>query len=211
MSLGFVLDEIRELGRGDHTVTTLGAELDELAIRTSVPFIALVLAQRTLSDTQIDFIQGMIDRVNHVRLEMSASDEDTASLTTIAAQLGDQPDLGAAHAIAVSRSLDFPILTVDLKYGEPTVAVVPWHIEFFEIREAGWSRGGDLGRGLLQRQAQAQRQRRAAACHIRASDDREEASIIGPGEGRCGIGPFHGLRGLTDAAGKLVGQHIVVA
>lgn len=137
MSLGFVLDEstIRELGRGDHTVTTLVAELDALAIRMSVPFITLVLAQRTLSDTQIDFVRGMIDRVEHVRLETPASDEDAASLTMIAAHLGDQPDLGAAHAIAVSRSLDFPILTVDLKYWEPIVAVLPWHIEFFEIRD----------------------------------------------------------------------------
>lgn len=43
-------------------------------------------------------------------------------------------------------------------------------------------------------------QRRAAAGHIRASGDREEASVIGPGEGRCGIGPSPRFQGIDNLA-----------
>nr|WP_269128655.1 thiopeptide-type bacteriocin biosynthesis protein [Nonomuraea sp. K271] len=53
-----------------------------------------------------------------------------------------------------------------------------------------------MDRRLLQHHPAAQRQRGLAAHHIRTSHDREETSLIGPAEDRCGIEPSPRFEGI---------------
>lgn len=137
MSYGYVFDDhtLRELGRADDGLAAFVANLDAMAVRMSVPVIALVVAQQVLSDDQLDFVHGLIRNMEHVQLEAIASLEDSAALTAVATYLNDPPDLSAAHTIAISRLLDFPILAVDLKRWEAIVAQLPWQIELVEITD----------------------------------------------------------------------------
>ena len=60
-----------------------------------------------------------------------------ASNALILAQQGlaERPDLPAAHAVALARHLEWPILTADLKRWEAVRASLPWHIRLVEIAE----------------------------------------------------------------------------
>ncbi|TQS17995.1 hypothetical protein [Microbispora sp. KK1-11] len=137
MNTGYVLDDvtINEFGRGNTVVTQLIANLDAHAIRMSIPAITLAVAQHDLSEAQIEAIHGTIKFVEHVRLEVVSTLEETQRISEAYAYLAEQPDLAAAHVVAVSRHLGFPVLTTNQKRWDPVLAQLPWTVAVFEISD----------------------------------------------------------------------------
>ncbi|MGW4411979.1 hypothetical protein ACWEJ6_48790 [Nonomuraea sp. NPDC004702] len=134
---GYVLDDLflRELGRGDDTLTNLVAALDAAAERMSVPSITLTAAHRGLSDPQRDMLHGVIEYLPRVRLEPLTDLDHTRHVSLVAEHLGDAPDLAAAHAIAISRYLDFPILTTSERRWGPVLDRLPWQVAVVEASD----------------------------------------------------------------------------
>ncbi|GGO05999.1 hypothetical protein GCM10010116_11800 [Microbispora rosea subsp. aerata] len=137
MNIGYVLDDvtINEFGRGNTVVTQLIANLDARAIRMSIPAVTLAVAQHDLGDAQIDAVHGTIKFVEHVRLEAVSTLDETQRISEVYAYLADQPDPAAAHVVAVSRHLGFPVLTTNRKRWDPVLAQLPWTVEVFEISD----------------------------------------------------------------------------
>ncbi|MEV0583962.1 hypothetical protein [Nonomuraea sp. NPDC050310] len=134
---GYVLDDLflRELARGDDMTANLVAALDFAAERMSVPAVTLAHAQAGLSPRQQDTLNGLVENLPNVLLDVVANLDHTLRIAAIAEHLGDAPDLSASHVVAVSRYLDFPILTLDRERWAPVLDVLPWQVTVVEASD----------------------------------------------------------------------------
>ncbi|MFI1914617.1 hypothetical protein [Nocardia sp. NPDC020380] len=134
---GFVLDDtvIHAFAFADNSVVGLISALVSHDTRLSIPAVTLALAQARLSDTQCDEVNGMADNLEHVRLETLSTTWQVTDLSRIVGLLGNDPDMAAAHAIAVARHLDWPILTADRARWADITATMPWPVELVELAE----------------------------------------------------------------------------
>ncbi|WP_147267816.1 hypothetical protein [Spongiactinospora rosea] len=137
--MGYVLDDVTicELGRGDPVIANLVASLDAHDVRMSIPVLALAVAQHGLSNAQIEAVHGMFLHLTHTEPAVVSSTSDVLHLSAVSIHLGEPEDMAAAHAVAVSRYLDFPILTPSPKRWEAARARLPWHVELIEIADLG--------------------------------------------------------------------------
>ncbi|MEV0584508.1 hypothetical protein [Nonomuraea sp. NPDC050310] len=135
--LGYVLDDtvLVEVGRGDFDVRALMVIFNQSDTRTSVPAITLAVAEASLSPDQRRVVRGMIDALDNVELALVSTQDEAARLSEVVARMTPPADMAAAHAIAVSQYLDWPILTMSRKRWAPVVTELPWRIELVEIRD----------------------------------------------------------------------------
>ncbi|MGI5487818.1 hypothetical protein [Microtetraspora malaysiensis] len=108
---------------------------DRSHVRTSVPAITLAVAEAALSPDQRRVIRGMLDVLEHIHLEVISTQAEAERLTEVVARMEQPADMAAAHAVAVSQYLDWPILTLDLRRWETVKAHLPWPVELVEIAD----------------------------------------------------------------------------
>ncbi|MEV0340978.1 hypothetical protein AB0H49_18325 [Nocardia sp. NPDC050713] len=134
---GYVFDDtvLDAYGHGSDNVARLIAGLDGRQIRMAVPAITLAVAQAALSDEQCDDIDGVIDSLEHVQLDPLVHTDQITELSRVIGVCGSPPDSAAAHAIYVSKRLDWPIVTVDRKRWAVLEEGLPWPLELVELAE----------------------------------------------------------------------------
>ncbi|MEV4459161.1 hypothetical protein [Microbispora sp. NPDC049633] len=137
-ALGFVLDDtvLAELGRADRELHALLLAYDEHDLRTTVPALTLAVAEAALTPDQRLILSGTLKILSHVWIAFISDEEESARLADVLTYLGDTPDAGAAHAVAVAQHLDWPILTMSMKRWEPIAALLPYRLDLFEIKDS---------------------------------------------------------------------------
>ncbi|MFI7703267.1 hypothetical protein [Nonomuraea sp. NPDC049480] len=134
---GYVLDDtvLIEMGRRNLGLHRLIISFDRASVRTSVPFITLVAAEAVLSPDQRLVVRGVIDFLEHVYVDPIAAHTEAVRLTEVVSRMEQPADMAAAHVVAVSQHLDWPVLTADASRWDTIKAHLPWQIELVEIAD----------------------------------------------------------------------------
>ncbi|WP_188189958.1 hypothetical protein [Nonomuraea sp. SYSU D8015] len=134
---GYVPDDtvLIELGRRDMALHRLIISFDRAHVRTSVPFITLAAAEAVLSPDQRLVVRGVIDVLEHVHVDPVAAHTEAARLAEVVARMEQPADMAAAHVVAVSQHLDWPVLTADAGRWDTIKAHLPWQVELVEISD----------------------------------------------------------------------------
>ncbi|MGA5758058.1 hypothetical protein [Nonomuraea bangladeshensis] len=132
---GYVLDDtvLIELGRRDLGLHQLIVSFDRAHVRTSVPVIAFATAEAALSPDQRLVLRGLTDILEHLSLEPVAAHTEAVRLAEVTARMEPPADMAAAHVIAVSQHLDWPVLTADAGRWDTVKAHLPWRVDLVEI------------------------------------------------------------------------------
>ncbi|MEW9548153.1 hypothetical protein [Nonomuraea sp. NPDC050783] len=136
---GYVLDDtvLIELGRRDLALHRLIVSFDRAHVRVSVPVITLATAEAALSPDQRLVLRGLTDVLEHLSLEPVAAHTEAVRLAEVTARMEQPADMAAAHAVAVSQHLDWPVLTTDAGRWDTIKAHLPWRVELVEISDLG--------------------------------------------------------------------------
>lgn len=134
---GYVLDDtlITAFAQGNAHVTHLIASLDARQLRMAAPANVLVASQAGLSDDQCETLNAVVAHVEHVMLDDLSDLDNITALARALGWIGEPHDVAAAHAAAVSKRLDWPVLTLDAARWQPVVEKLPWKVPLVELRE----------------------------------------------------------------------------
>ncbi|WP_067542070.1 hypothetical protein [Nocardia crassostreae] len=134
---GYVLDDtlLRALAQGDDDVANLIASLDARNVRMAVPVNTLLMAQAGLSDEQSEYLNAVVERVPHIRLDDLTELDHISAIARVEAWIREPEDIAAAHALALAKLLDCPILTLDLQRWKRPQTAVPWQVRLIEYRQ----------------------------------------------------------------------------
>ncbi|MRH88149.1 hypothetical protein GFY24_11960 [Nocardia sp. SYP-A9097] len=133
----YVLDDtvLRAFGEGSDDAANLIASLDARSIRMAIPQIVLIRAEAGLSDEQCEYINAVVERVDHILLDDLTELDHLSAIAHVAAWIGQPEDSAAAHALALARRLDCPILTMNATRWEHARAAIPWQVRIVEFRQ----------------------------------------------------------------------------
>ncbi|MFR9753988.1 hypothetical protein ACL02S_23515 [Nocardia sp. 004] len=134
---GYVLDDtlITAFAHGDAHVTHLIASLDARKLRMAAPANVLVVSQAGLSDEQCETLNAVVAHVEHVMLDDLSDLDHITALAHALGWLGSPHDVAAAHAAAVAKRLDWPVLTLDAARWQLVSEKLPWKVPLVELRE----------------------------------------------------------------------------
>ncbi|WP_330178795.1 hypothetical protein OHB26_19950 [Nocardia sp. NBC_01503] len=135
----YVLDDtvLRGFGECSDDAANLIASLDARSIRMAIPQNALITAEAGLSDEQCEYINAVVERLDHILLDDLTELDHLSSTAHVAAWIGQPEDAAAAHALALARRLDCPILTMNAKRWEHPRLAIPWQVRIVEFRQDG--------------------------------------------------------------------------
>lgn len=137
MSAGYVLDDtvLHAYAHGDANVSNLIAVLHSRDIRIAVPFLALATSLVGLSEDQRAQVNGVVDNLDSIQIAALATSDDANELADIQAAANEPIDLPAAHTVAVSRYLDWEIITTDRSRWTDTEQRLPFPVSIVEFAD----------------------------------------------------------------------------
>ena len=133
---GYVIDDsvLVALAQGNNDAANVIASLDAAETRMAVPAVTLATAQAELSPDQIAILNGVVENLEHLRLDQLADVQHATELSrTLYWFANPRTDISAAHAATVAKRFDWWILTLDTQRWDQVTAELPWRVDLVTL------------------------------------------------------------------------------